>query len=135
MRDFFKEVGQFTQGVTGYGGGTGIPRVLIMNGESANTPNINFAALDDPVSRAAIDLYGRHVYGSQTETLWMSQYADYHEGSTYQTECWMTEHNINSGNPEQPQLYYADSTWNYVWRFMNDVDLTIRLNNENAFIW
>jgi O-glycosyl hydrolase len=135
MRDFFKQVGQFTQGVKGWGGGREISRVLVMNGESSNIPSINFSALADSVSRAAIDLYGRHIYDDKTDTLWESPYADYHENSAYQTECWMTEHNINSGNPEQPQLFYADSTWNYVWRFMNDVDLTIRLNNENAFIW
>ena len=47
-------------------------------------------------------------------------------------EVWMTEHNINSANAT---AYPNDSTWNYVWRFMNDVDLVMRMNNENAFIW
>jgi hypothetical protein len=132
MRDFFIEVGQFTEGVRGYGGGREIPVVLTVNGESANNPNINFSALLDPVSRAAIDLYARHVYGSQTNTLWESPYADYKEGSPWRTECWMTEHNINSANAV---AYVFDSTWDYVWRFMNDVDLVMRINNENAFVW
>jgi len=44
----------------------------------------------------------------------------------------MTEHNINSANAVG---YYNDSTWDYVWRFLNDVDLVMRLNNENAFVW
>jgi O-glycosyl hydrolase len=140
MRDFWKEVGHFTDGVRGYGGGKSIPSVLTMNGESANTPRINDATLNDPVSRAAVDLYARHVYGSQEEQLWDTyrgsppgnQYASYQEGSPYQTECWMTEHNINSATASS---YPNDYTWNYIWRFMNDVDLVIRHNNENAFVW
>ena len=133
MRDFFKEVGRFTEGVRGKGGGRNIPRVLTMNGESANTPNINNSALMDPVSRSAIDLYARHVYGHQQTTLWeLKDYASYEEGSQFETECWMTEHNINSATASQ---YPNDWTWDYVWRFMNDVDLVIRLNNENAFVW
>jgi hypothetical protein len=47
-------------------------------------------------------------------------------------EIWMTEHNINAGNST---AYVLDSSWNYVWNFMNDVDLVIRHNQENAFIW
>jgi O-glycosyl hydrolase len=137
MRNFFIKVGHFTDGVRGYGGGRSTPVVLTVNGESANTPGINNSALNDPVSRAAIDFYARHVYGEQTTTLWNNNYADYKEGATYrgepiETECWMTEHNINSANPT---AFVNDSTWNYIWRFMNDVDLVIRLNNENAFVW
>jgi O-glycosyl hydrolase len=137
MRDFFKEVGHFTNGVRGYGGGKEIPVVLTVNGESANTPYINFAALSDPVSRAAIDFCTRHVYGEQRKTLWDTDnqgrtHASYKEGSPIRFECWMTEHNINSANAT---AYPNDSTWNYVWRFMNDVDLVMRLNNENAFVW
>ncbi|MDR2019245.1 MAG: hypothetical protein LBQ14_00590 [Treponema sp.] len=126
MRDFFKQVGHFTDGVPGYGGGQAIPVVLTMNGESANNTNINNAALNDPASRAAIDLIGRHIYGNQQSNYW---------GGTVvnkEKEVWMTEHNINGGNDTN---YPNDSTWNYVWKFMNDVDLTIRLNNESAFIW
>ena len=125
MRDFFKEVGRFTQGVRGYGGGKATPAVLTVNGESANTPNINHAAMNDPVSNAAIDLFARHVYGSQTERLWGHP-------NLNGREVWMTEHNINSASST---AFPNDWTWNYMWRFMNDVDLVIRLNNENAFVW
>jgi len=45
---------------------------------------------------------------------------------------WMTEYNINTDNVGTAHL---DSTWNYVWQFMNSIDLTMRLNNENAYIW
>jgi len=125
MRDFFKEVGRFTQGVRGWGGGKAIPTVLTVNGESANTPNINLAAMNDPVSNAAIDLFARHVYGEQTVRLWGNP-------NLKGREVWMTEHNINSASST---AFPNDWTWNYVWRFMNDVDLVIRLNNENAFVW
>jgi len=134
MRDFFKEVGHFTgkvdgtgadAPVPGYGGGKEIPVVLTMNGESANHPNINDAALDDPVSCAAIDVLGRHTYGDAQNR--------YKKGiDEYGKEVWMTEHNINSGNDT---VYPNDHTWNYVWPFLNDVDLSIRLNDESAFIW
>jgi O-glycosyl hydrolase len=126
MRDFFKQAGHFTDGVPGYGGGSSIPAVYTMNGESANNTNINDAAMNDPESRAVIDIIGRHVYGNQQ--------SDYWGGSVInkEKEVWMTEHNINGGNAT---TYPNDSTWNYVWKFMNDVDLSIRLNNESAFIW
>jgi len=130
MRDFFKQAGLFTEGVKGYGGGRQIPRVLTMNGESANDPYINLPALQDMVSKAAIDVLGRHAYGERQESLW-NDYPDLLEKNGETMEVWMTEHNINSANA----MIGDDSTWNYVWRFMNDIDLTIRQNNENAFIW
>jgi O-glycosyl hydrolase len=131
MKNFFVQVGQFTQGARGYGGGKSIPRVLIVNGESANSPRINDPVLENTTARNAVDFYARHVYGSQTETLW-NQYASWVEGSSFQTECWMTEHNINSANA---LAFFNDSKWDYVWRFLNDIDLVVRLNNENAFVW
>jgi len=125
MRDFFVEVGHFTDGVRGWGGGRETPVVLTVNGESANTPNINIAALVDPRSNAAIDLLARHVYGEQTVSLW-------NHPNRNGKEVWMTEHNINSANATG---YTQDSTWDFVWKFMNDIDLVMRLNNENAFVW
>jgi O-glycosyl hydrolase len=139
MRNFFLEVGHFTDGIRGYGGGKDTPYVLTMNGESANTPTINLPALRDPQSKASIDLLARHVYGERTVSLWNGKDA---AGNKFidlirrpdgtMMEVWMTEHNINSANATG---YYNDSTWNYVWRYMNDVDLVIRMNNENAFVW
>jgi O-glycosyl hydrolase len=107
-----------------------------MNGASANTPNINLPALRDPRSKAAIDVLARHIYGERDVSLWndSKQYITKKdaEGNDQYMEVWMNEHNINSANPTG---YYNDSTWNYIWRFLNDVDLVIRLNNENAFVW
>jgi len=128
MRDFFKQVGRFTQGIRGYGGGKVTSTVLTMNGESANNPNINHAAIDDPQAFAAIDLFARHVYGSQTENLWTSRPQVQASGK----EVWMTEHNINSASST---AFPNDYTWNYIWPFMNDVDLVMRISNENAFVW
>jgi O-glycosyl hydrolase len=127
MRDFFIEVGRFTNGVRGWGGGTEIPRVLTMNGESANSPAINNPAMADPVSWGNIDLIGRHNYGDQTITLNQN-----YPHATVKKEVWMTERNINGGNDDD---YPNDSTWNYVWKFMNDLDVTIRINEENAYVW
>jgi O-glycosyl hydrolase len=124
MRDFFITAGRFTEGVKGWGGGKQIPRVLTMNGESANNPHINDAAINNPVAFANIDLFGRHVYGDRRQNLWARL-----QGTK---EVWMTEHNINSANAAG---YYNDSKWDYIWKFLNDVDLVMRLNNENAFVW
>jgi O-glycosyl hydrolase/uncharacterized lipoprotein NlpE involved in copper resistance len=137
MRDFFIQQGHFTDGVRGYGGGKEIPSVLTMNGESLGTPYINNVALKNPVSKAAIDVLGRHVYDEYTDSLWndypdLLQKGDVNDINKGRMEVWMTEHNINSASIMEGQ---KDSMWNYVWRFLNDIDLVIRLNNENAFIW
>jgi O-glycosyl hydrolase len=127
MRDFHIQVQNFTQGITGWGGGKATPRVLIMTGESANNPNINTLALEDSRSRPYIDLIGRHVYGEA-----QNRYSPALDHQTDPKEVWMTEYNINSGNVV---AYPNDHTWNYVWPFMNDVDLSMRLNDESAYIW
>lgn len=126
MRDFFIQVGRFTEGVSGQGGGKVTPYVLTMNGESANHPNINDAALGDPKARAAIDLIGRHTYGSR-----QNRYAQALDHPTDPKEVWMTENNINSGHDQG----HLDWTWDYIWKLMNDIDLSIRLNHESAYIW
>ncbi|MDR2701070.1 MAG: hypothetical protein LBB72_01405 [Spirochaetaceae bacterium] len=127
MRDFFIQVGHFTDGTTGYGGGKATPFVLTMNGETANNvATVNDPAMDNPISRAAIDVLGRHIYGDV-----LMRYSKALDVNP-KKEVWMTEHNINSGSPPS---YPNDSTWNYVWQFMNDVDVCIRLNDESAFIW
>jgi O-glycosyl hydrolase len=127
MRDFFKEVGHFTTvpaAIAGYGGGKATPHVLTMNGESANAPTINDAALDDPVSRAAIDVIGRHIYGERT--------TKYTKGLDLGYEVWMTEINTNSGGATS---YPQDSTWPFVWTFISDVHNCLNNNNESAFIY
>jgi O-glycosyl hydrolase len=137
MRDFFLQVRNFTAAGTnsdntvtytaipGYGGGKATERVLIMNGESANTPAIHTVAMQDPISSGIIDLLARHNYGENTAQ-------PYNPGVDYGKEMWMTEWNKNSGSASS---YPNDSTWNYVWLFLNDVDMTIRQRSDNAYIW
>jgi len=100
MRDFFKQEKFFTEGVKGYGGGREIPRVLAMSGESANSPEIHIAALNDPLSNPYIDLLARHNSGSVSKNLWDMEYKE--------NEIWMTEHTVfNNMNG------WNDSTWNH----------------------
>jgi len=137
MKNFWEEIGHFTDGVRGFGGGREIPYVLTMNGESANTPYINREVLRNPRTKAVVDVLARHIYGERTKSLWNDYPAELQKGAETdlnkgRLEVWMTEHNINSANATG---YYNDSTWNYVWRYLNDVDLVMRINNENAFVW
>jgi len=121
VRDFFK-LGNFTAGTTGWGGGKAQPKVLAMVGETMHDPDINIVPLNDTTARNNIDILGRHIYG------WRQQ----RNIEQYGKEMWMTEYNINT---DKDGTAYLDSTWNYVWQFMNSIDLTMRLNNENAYIW
>jgi O-glycosyl hydrolase len=139
MMAFYVTQGHFTtrpSPIRGWGGGKEQPHVLTMNGESANTPQINVEALNNPTSKEAIDVLARHIYGERTVSLWNEYpaqlYRDKGGVNDNKIEVWMTEHNINSANATG---YYNDSKWNYVWRFLNDVDLSLRMNNENAFVW
>jgi O-glycosyl hydrolase len=127
MSDFFAKVGRFTEGVAGFGGGQIIPSVKTMNGESANTTTINETAMNNPAARAAIDILGRHNYGSRDTSgkTWTYHVSD-------PREMWMTEHNLNSNSGTS---YPNDHTWNYIWMLMNDIDMSIRINDEAAFIW
>jgi O-glycosyl hydrolase len=131
MRDFFKMVGRFTEGVKGWGGGREIPTVLTMNGESANTPTLNNEVLNDPAAHQYVDIFARHIYGNAAENV-SARVQALKDDEGNPKEIWMTEYNINS---KQDALYPFDSTYEYVWKFMNSVDLVIRLNNENAYIW
>jgi O-glycosyl hydrolase len=137
--DFFVKQGHFTSiptPIRGWGGGQETPFVLTMNGESANTPYFNNPALENAIAKGAIDVLARHIYGERSRSLWNDYPANLFREkggeNDNKIEVWMTEHNINSANATG---YYNDSTWNYVWRFLNDVDLSMRLNNENAFVW
>lgn len=132
MRDFLKTAGRFTEGTIGYGGGRALPFVKIMNGESANTPSVNDAALDDPQSREAIDLLGRHLYGELSGTG-----SRYEKAFEYGKELWMTEHCVNDDHqrlvPGAPPSHENTAAWNHVWRFMNDIDHVIRINEMSAY--
>jgi O-glycosyl hydrolase len=142
-RDYWKKpgIGHFTSNepaVPGYGGGKALPYVKIMGGESHNEITPHDSALSDTVSRACIDIIGRHIYGTEGTSSYTYPLAINPKFVTAPDdpqfdakEVWMTEHNINSGEGGAEN----DSTWNYVWPFLNEVDLTIRLNHESAFFW
>jgi len=131
MRDFLKTPGvDFSNIVAGFGGGQIIPKVLIMNGESANTPLFNDAVMGDPDSRAQIGVLARHNYGNIG--ILYAHSANPDASPRYGREMWMTEWNANGGNETN---YPNDWTWNYMWTFLNDVDLSIRQRDDNAHIW
>jgi len=132
-------VGHFTDDVIGFGGGQEIPSVRTMSGEAHNEITyLNSVVQNDAIgndARQYIDILGRHIYGVETSS-------PNGTGSTFLTlahnhptdpkEVWMTEWNLNS---QSTSGYPNDSTWRYLWGFMNSIDYTIRFNHENAFIW
>jgi O-glycosyl hydrolase len=130
MRDFFIKVGRFTEGVAGYGGGKVIDSVKTMNGESANNVNVHEGIMANATARPVVDILARHNYGNR-ETNGVTTF-NWIYRATDAKEMWMTEHNLNSNSGTS---YPNDHTWNYMWYFMNDVDMTIRRNHEAAFVW
>jgi len=152
MRDFFRLVGRFTRSgpqgsagimypsdVPGYGGGKTLPYVLTMSGESANSPAIHNSAMNDTTgtnnAKQYIDILGRHPYGSRSENLAGQPGSGGAVNITYNAdprEVWQTEFNLNSNNAT---MYPQDHTWSFVWQFLNSIDITIRNNHENAYIW
>jgi O-glycosyl hydrolase len=141
---FWQAVGNFTSKPgtpTGWGGGKQRDHVMAMSGEAhSGLGYLNSVAMNTTVE-PQIDIMGRHIYGagvdpggtpSSTATggasalKWGTTWRAARE--TAGRETWMTEYNTNTGNAQ-------DATYNYVWQFLNNVDLTIRLNCENAFIW
>jgi O-glycosyl hydrolase len=156
-RNFFAQQGHFTDGVPGYGGGRPLTAVLTMDGESHNeVQEFHEPALMTQQSRNNIDIVGRHTYGAITGATDQSYYARaqnpvstltatgtaWNPAATIASpgwvtdavarEIWMTEKNINGAN-DAARL--NDSTWPWVWEFMNDIDFTIRHSRENGYIW
>ena len=134
MRNFFNTsgVGAFTRNnsagtsapIKGWGGGKETPYVLIMNGETMSDMSINSGVMNDQSARNSIDLIGRHMYGGRTSY--------YDTASQYNKEVFMTEYT----DTENMSSHYPNMhRWEYMWRFLNVLDWSIRMNNENAFIW
>jgi len=82
--NFFRQVGRFTEGVPGWGGGKATPYVKISPGEPANNAQQYINLLQDDEVASVIDIIGYHIYGNL--------------GSRYSLaiqlgkETWMTEH-------------------------------------------
>ena len=121
--------------VKGWGGGREIEAVQTMSGEAHNEFDRLESVIANTASgnkaRQAIDILGRHIYGAGITAAKYFPMAHQHPSDP--KEVWMTEHNINSG--DDTALRPRDATWNYIWPFVNEVDLTLRLNLENAFVW
>jgi len=129
QRNFFKNdrVGKFTANVPGFGGGKKLESVKIMSGEPHQAVTWNNAARNDPTAHAAIDIYSFHTYGNHNNSYTMVQ-AD---NDLNRKEVWMTEWNINSGEGN----YDQDSTWDFIWVFVDAIDNDIRCDSVNAFVW
>ncbi|MCL2193239.1 MAG: hypothetical protein FWB78_07575 [Treponema sp.] len=157
MRDFFREVGWFTRagrsGVTGpdspfpalgrpspnwptsipgFGGGRPLPYVKAMSGSSANNPNIHNELLNCAYARDMVFSVGRHPYGNRNNNL-AGQLGQVGNNATYHDEpreVWQTEFNLNHATN-----WSLDSLWPSVWSLLNSIDITIRNNHENTYIW
>jgi O-glycosyl hydrolase len=143
-RDFFIMNKRFMK-TPGYGGGKVLPSVLQVGGESHNEIGWQNDILRNWDSRDYVDFVCRHIYGfsassgyqlainpARANVGWQPLGTTRTPTDADAKEIWMTEHNLNSNNAT---AYPNDSTWNYVWKFMNDVDFVIRINEESAFVW
>lgn len=139
--------------IPGFGGGRALPYVMAMSGSSANTPNLhNFLLNCDNhggTGRGARDMVfnvGRHPYGSRNHNLagqpghiatptgtqvgaggGATNVATYHDDPR---EVWQTEFNLNHA-----VNWHLDSLWPSVWSLLNSMDITLRNNHENTYIW
>jgi O-glycosyl hydrolase len=129
QRDFFLTdgVGKFTQGVSGWGGGKA-QQVKIMSGEPHDgVKSFHNETRNNPTAHGIVDIYAFHTYGNHNNKTTAIQ-AD---NDANRKELWMTEWNQNSGAGQ----YLQDSTWNFVWIFVNAVDNDVRCDNVNAYVW
>jgi O-glycosyl hydrolase len=124
--DFFLKVKRFTDDVPGYGAGKRLPSVKIMTGEPHNDVTWNNLLLNNATARDYVDIVGYHVYGSLNSRYGLALDAPNNK------ETWMTEHNVNSGSVA---TYPNDSTWDLVWKFINEVHHCIANNDSSAVVW
>jgi O-glycosyl hydrolase len=125
--DFLLRVGNFLNGVPGYGGGSNIPQVKLMSAEPHQQVTRNNSVRDNVTTNALINIYAYHTYGTHTNAYREVQ-AD---TANMRKEVWMTEFNINSGRNLEAQDY----TWNFVWTFADHLDNNIRTCDANAYVW
>ena len=150
MRDFFVRMGYFTRSgisgtdninwatdIPGYGGGKAIPYVLAMSGSSANNPNVHSPAMSTPNAKKNIAIISRHPYGSRNVNMAGLPGSEGQNPATVNVtydsdprEIWQTEFNLNT-----VANYNLDSTYDYMWAVMNSIDIHIRNNHENVYVW
>lgn len=130
--NFHKEIGRFTDGIPGYGGGKVLPSVKIVSAESANSPQIYDLALNDPDARPNVDIIARHYYGN-TKLRYALALDDPNGNGADKKEVWQTEFNDSTNDASANHNYR--STWNWVWFMMNIIDCSHRMNDESAFVY
>jgi O-glycosyl hydrolase len=120
--NFFKQVGRFTEGVPGWGGGKATPYVKILPGEPANNPQQYSNLMQDDQAASAIDIIGYHIYSNigYKYTLAIDK----------GKETWMTEHAYTNRGDR-----FADPKWLSVWSVCNEVHHVIAINESSAFIY
>ena len=118
--NFFKQVGRFTAGVPGWGGGKATDYVKILPGEPANNPHKYLNLMQDETAKGFIDIVGYHIYGNNGSR--------YDEAIALEKETWMTEHlYTNQGNRAE------DPAWAGVWSSLNNIHHVIAVNDSSAF--
>jgi O-glycosyl hydrolase len=118
--NFFRQVGRFTEGVPGWGGGQATPYVKILPGEPANNAQKYLNLMQDEDVAGFIDIVGYHIYGNNGRR--------YTEAIEKGKETWMTEHlYTNQGNRAE------DPTWAGVWSSLNNIYHVIAVNDSSAF--
>jgi len=136
-RDFMRDHGNFTRkspAVKAWGGGKEQSHVRIMMGEPHNPTDIWYGAamdlvLNDEGALANADIAAYHTYGGIGNKNIVTRNGRL---TTAGVETWMTEYNLNSG---AENLYFQDSTWDFVWPFIEYAQHVIVNNNSNGFVW
>jgi len=136
-RDFMRDYGTFTQGapsIKAWGGGSQQTHVRVMMGEPHQPqPNPWYSTamdtiLNDAAAIANADIAAYHIYGGLGDRNVISRNRRL---TDLGIETWMTEWYKHSGNEN---LYYQDSTWNFVWDFLDSVHHVIANNDSNAYV-
>jgi O-glycosyl hydrolase len=128
--NWHKQVGIFTEGIPGYGGGKAIDRVKIVTGETMGATAWYDMQLDDPDVRKNIDIVARHHYASVAPVA--KAYQNGFDAADTK-EVWQTEYNDSTSDSSANHPLRA--TWNWVWFMPNVIDRGIRINKESAYIY
>jgi len=134
--NFIRDYGNFTRNpsvIPAWGAGKAQSHVRVIPGEP-HQPNDWYQAsmdliLDNPTALANTDIAAYHIYGVQGSRVTVSRNGRLNNAGI---ETWMTEYNINSGG--DGSLYPQDSTWDFVWPFIETVQQVIVNNDSSAYI-
>jgi glucuronoarabinoxylan endo-1,4-beta-xylanase len=128
--NWHKQVGVYTEGIPGYGGGKPIDRVKIITAETMGAIAFYDPLLDDPEVRKNIDVVARHHYASVAPVA--KAYQNGFDADDTK-EVWQTEYNDSTSDAAANHPLRA--TWNWVWFMPNILDRGFRINKESAYIY